>query len=526
MPPSAATLDISLREKIAQLIFVRIGSNLPPITTVEQDEERVAGLLRSCPVGGLLLFNGGPQTSVSLEKLQSLSAIPLLVGSDVERGVGQQVRGYTLFPHAMALGRRRANIGLFIDAVVRDAREVGIHITFGPVADVNTNPLNPIISIRAFSDDPEQAAELTAEYVQLAEASGLLTAAKHFPGHGDTHQDSHDMLPSVSRSIDELRECELLPFQAAIDAGCSLIMTAHVAFPTIDPSGAPATLSPVLLRQLLREEMGFQGVVCSDSLLMAGVRDRFDNEGEMALATLQAGVDLLLDLREPAGVVDYLLACVEKGTLDEAHINEAFTRVMELKRKAFGPQLGDRPGASVPPESISLNELSASQSKSIATDAIEIISGESSPALPLAGVTTLVAILLKPFETPIEPPEQPLAAALWERFRDVKYVQLGPKSDRTAYAAALELALAAEQLLVAMVIRPAAWHAFGLRPEQSEFVRQITRERTVVLASLGVPYALEDYPDAAVRICTYSDVPVSQQALAEFLAAERAPVIG
>ena len=153
---------------------------------------------------------------------------------------------------------------------------------------------------------------ITAHYVKLAEESGLLTTAKHFPGHGDTHQDSHDSLPSVDVTLDELRARELVPFQAAIDAGCSLIMTAHVAFPKIDPSGLPATLSPVFLQTLLREEMGFKGVVCSDSLLMTGVCDSFEDEGEMALATVNAGVDLLLDLREPITVVDYLVACVRK----------------------------------------------------------------------------------------------------------------------------------------------------------------------------------------------------------------------
>jgi beta-N-acetylhexosaminidase len=143
----------------------------------------------------------------------------------------------------------------------------------------------------------------------------LLSTAKHFPGHGDTHQDSHDSLPSVAKTREELRACELVPFQAAIDAGCSLVMTAHVAFPDIDPSGLPATLSSVLLKDLLRGEMGFTGVVCSDSLLMAGVRDLFETEGEMALAALNAGVDLLLDIKEPAVVVDYLTECVSNGSL-------------------------------------------------------------------------------------------------------------------------------------------------------------------------------------------------------------------
>jgi beta-glucosidase-like glycosyl hydrolase len=501
--------DLPLRDRIAQLIFVRIGSNLPPIRIVEEDEDRVARLLETCAIGGLLLFNGGPATRAALERLQAASRIPLLVGSDIERGVGQQVKGYTLFPHAMALARHDRSLDVFIEATAAEARDAGIHITFAPVADVATNPLNPIISIRAFSDDATRAAQATARYVQLAEGAGLLTTAKHFPGHGDTQQDSHDSLPSVVKSLDELRECELLPFQAAIDTGCSLIMTAHVAFPKVDPSGVPATLSRGLLKDVLRGEMGFQGAVCSDSLLMAGVRDRFSNEGEMARAALQAGVDLLLDLREPVEVVDYLLDCVETGALDEARVTEACGRVLSLKQKAFAQQPVNPP---------TLCDASDAHLGSVAMGAITLLAGIDSPALPLKPDVSLVAILLRPFESPIDPPEQPLAAALRARFRDVTYVQLGPKADAALFAKARELAGGAKQLLVAMAIRPAAWHAFGLRPEQSEFVHELTQSRSdVVLASLGVPYALEDFPSAVARVCTYSDVPISQQALAEFL---------
>jgi beta-glucosidase-like glycosyl hydrolase len=508
---------IPLRDRIAQLMMVRIGSNLPPVVVVDDDETRIAALLDRCPIGGLLLFNGTKAgTPDVLRRLQAKSKYPLLVASDIERGVGQQLRGYTLFPHAAALARSAGGVGWLVESVVREACEAGIHITFAPVADVNTNRRNPIIAIRAFSEDSERAAHLTASYVSLAENSGLLTTAKHFPGHGDTHQDSHDMLPSVAKSLDELRKCELLPFQAAVDAGCSLIMTAHVAFPQIDPSGLPATLSSVLLKDLLRDEMGFEGVVCSDSLLMAGVRDLFDNEGEMALATLNAGVDLLLDIKNPLSVVDYLVACVSDGSLTEDRVNEAFDRVCRLKSKVFERAPIALPTPRGLPAEMTNEQVAILSANMAARGAVEIIAGAGT-LLPLDPDKPLVAILLKPFETAIDPPEQPLAAALRERFRDVRYIELGPRADAAALEAAHELALATPQLVVAMIVRPAAWHAFGLLPPQAEFVRRLTAERPAAVASLGVPDALDDYPAAAVRICTYSDVPVSQQALADVL---------
>jgi beta-glucosidase-like glycosyl hydrolase len=503
--------DMSLREKIAQLVFVRIGSNLPPVRTVEQDEERVLRLLEVCPVGGLLLFNGGPDTKRALARLQAASKVPLLVGTDAERGVGQQVKGYTLFPHAMALGRG-AGVGIdsFLSALVQESRDVGIHIVFGPVADINTNPLNPIISIRAFSEDVGQVTELTARYVKTAEEAGLLTTAKHFPGHGDTYQDSHDSLPSVDRSLDELRKRELVPFRAAIDAGCSLVMTAHIAFPNIDPTGVPATLSPVFLQDVLRKEMGFAGAVCSDSLLMAGVRDQFATEGELALAALNAGVDVLLDFDNPISVIEHLMKSVDDGALDERRIDEALDRVWRLKTKVFESNVGAS-------KTISGGPSFVHDAREPARRAIKTLHSNR-PALPFSADDKTAVILLKPFETAIEPPEQPLGAAVRELFRDATYVQLGPRSDEAAYRLAGDLARSAKQAVVAMIVRPAAWHAYGLRSEQVEFVKSVIGERQdAVLVSLGAPYALDDYPNAAMRICTYSDVPVSQQALAEFL---------
>lgn len=499
----------TLRDKLAQLLFVRIGSNLPPVCTVEEDEERVARLLETCPVGGLLLFNGGPNVKESLNRLQAMSRVPLLVGADIERGVGQQVEGCTLVPHAMAFGRLppsegKSAIATFAKELAHEAREVGIHITFGPVADVNTNPRNPIIATRAFGEDPQRVAELADAYVKGVQSAGLLATAKHFPGHGDTDEDSHETLPCVGRSLDELQARELIPFQAAIDARCALIMTAHVAYPALDSSGAPATLSPLILQKLLRDEMGFGGAVCSDSLLMAGVRERFENEGEMALAVLRAGVDLLLDLHDAPAVVDYLCQCVADGRLAETRVDEALGRVRKLKQLAAQPLSTQR--------SAHLN------AEHVARAAVTRIHGANSPALPLRPDESLAAVLVKPFETPLDPPEQPLAAALRERFRDVRYVQLGPDAGTAAFETARQLARDARQLLIAVIVRPATWHAFGLLPEQSELVHQLTRSRPTVLASLGIPYILDDYPDAVVRICAYSDVPASQRALAEFLA--------
>lgn len=504
-----ALVDLTLREKIAQLICVRIGSNVPPVRTAEQDEERIARLLDQCCVGGLALFNGGTMTREVLDRLQARAKVPLLIGADIERGVGQQVKGYTLFPHLMAFSKLPESecedaVAEFARTVATEAALAGIHVVFGPVADVSTNPSNPIIATRAFSDDPQQAAKLVSEFVRQLQANGAFATAKHFPGHGDTDLDSHDSLPVVTKTRQQLETCELLPFRAAIEAGCALVMTAHIGFPALDATGMPTTFSAPLLKTLLREQLGYSGVICSDSLLMAGARDRFASEGTMAHAALAAGVDWLLDLDEPIAVVDYLCECVQQGTLGVERIDDSLARIWRLKSTL----------RSIPQQAMATDNAAIS----VASKAIRVIGTPAPSALPLSTEKPLTAIFLKPFETPIDPPEQPIAAALRERFPNLQYAQLGPQSDDNAYKAAQDIARRSPQILVAMVVRPAAWQVFGLLAAQKSFVRQLLQERRdVLLVSLGVPSILDEFPGTAASICTYSDVPVSQLAVVDFL---------
>ena len=503
-----AARGLTLREKIAQLICVRIGSNWPPVQTVEQEEERVGKLLDECCVGGLALFNGGPQTRQTLDRLQAQARVPLLIASDIERGVGQQVNGYSLFPHAMAFGQlpgeeAKFAVEEFASTVAFEAAETGIHATFAPVADVSTNPNSPIISTRAFCEDPQRAAELVSAFINRVQASGLLATAKHFPGHGDTDLDSHSTLPTVSKTRAQLEACELVPFRAAIAAGCALIMTAHISYPALDATGTPATFSPLILRQLLREELGFAGVICSDSLLMAGARDQYKSEGAMAHAALLAGVDWLLDVSDPIGVADHLCQCVDQGTLEVCTIEQSLERIWKLKERITRA---------------TCHKAVASDALSVARKVIRLASVRGPSILPLAKDKPVTAILLKPFETPLDPPEQPLGKALRNRFSYASYIQLGPTADASAYERAGNAARAASQLVIAMVVRPAAWQVFGLLPAQHRFVESLLQERgDVVLVSLGVPSILNDFPQAAAAICTYSDVPASQAALVDFL---------
>ena len=512
LPPET----FSLRDKLAQLLFVRIGSNLPPVSTVEEDADRVADLLTQYPLGGLLLFNGQrDHTARTLERIQQAAKYPLLIGADIERGVGQQIRGYTLFPHAMAFDAlgdaAEESVFEFARLSAIAGRGHGIHMSFSPVADVNVDPRNPIIATRSFGNDPQRVAQLVTAFVRGSAAGGILATAKHFPGHGNTHEDSHHALPTVNGTYTGLAACELFPFQAAIDAKVPLVMTAHVRFPGLDPSGTPATLSYPILTELLRGKMQFQGAVVSDSLLMDGVKSRFTDEGEMVLQSLLAGVDLLLDVADVGHVLNALEHAVDEGRLPMSRIDEAFRRVAALKNQVCDESIL-APTAELPQIVDQAEELA----KRVARQSIRVVANPKQ-LTPLSCAKSLSVFMLRPNQSHLDPETLPLQEFLHEHHPQCRYQELGPSATADDYTQAVEQALNAEQVIIAMVVKPAAWYRFGLLPEQDQFVRNVTATRECVLVSLGSPVVLEDFHDATERLCSYSDVFVAQAALADAL---------
>ncbi|MGI9427509.1 MAG: glycoside hydrolase family 3 protein [Bythopirellula sp.] len=506
----------TLREKLAQLMFVRIGSNLPPVRKVEQDAERIAELLQECPLGGLIVFNGSrDQTPAKLKQLQAISQVPLLISADIERGVGQQLHGPDLFPHAMAFDALGTEAAATVEEFARltaiDARASGLHIAFAPVADVNVDPRNPIIATRAFGSDPQRVADLVSAFVRGSQWGGLLCTAKHFPGHGNTHEDSHHELPTVVADREALQQCELAPFRAAIEAGVDLIMSAHVRYPAWDDAGLPATLSQSILTDLLRDELGFTGAVVSDSLLMEGVTSQCESEGELAVSAIRAGVDILLDVAEPQQTLRWLEDAVQAGDLSTERVDQAFARVWQLKQRMFENEVVD--------SDHSTEELAASLTKRVAEKSIRFVSGQDQYRA-FDAQTPSLAVLVRPYESHLDPPEQPLGAACRDLSGSCDYHELGPNSTPQDFARVLKLAASTAQVFVAIIVKPAAWRAFGLLAQQQAFVEQLLAQQACVLASLGSQEALDKFDSATIKICTYSDVPNSQRALAALLLGE------
>jgi beta-glucosidase len=305
-------------------------------------------------VGGFLVFGvpGARRDEIAAltARLVQQAGRPLLVGADLERGAGQQARGATECPPPLGL----AVLGdpaviRWAGAVTgREARELGINWVLAPVADLDLEPANPIVQTRAFGDDPDRTGAAVAEWVRSCQAEGVMACAKHYPGHGRTTADSHDRLPRVAADAETLRRTDLVPFRAAIAAGVGSIMTAHVAYPALDPAGRPATLSPPILGQL-REELGFQGLIATDALVMEGAR-RGRSEREIAPEAVAAGCDLLLYPRDLDGAVEGLQRAVAEGRLGEERLTEALARAataLAALRELPGPPLA-APGLAAP----------------------------------------------------------------------------------------------------------------------------------------------------------------------------------
>jgi beta-N-acetylhexosaminidase len=284
------------------------------------------GLVRNAEPHAMALF---------LNQMQKLAKTPLIVGADFERGASMRVSAGARFPYNMAIGAAGdLNFARYEGmATAREARALGVHWIFAPVADVNNNPDNPVINVRSFGENPDQVANFVNAYIDGARADSknrVLVTVKHFPGHGDTNVDSHLGLPRIGVSRDRMAAVELKPFQAAIAHGIDAVMTAHLAVPALEPEEIPATASAKVLTGLLREELGFNGIIVTDALDMAGFENMF-NSSSGAVRAIEAGADVLLMPRDPAQAIQGVMSAIASGRITRQRIDDSVLRILTAK---------------------------------------------------------------------------------------------------------------------------------------------------------------------------------------------------
>ena len=337
---------LSLKEQIAQMIVVRASGYLFDhqirYPAWEASNARLQQWLQELNLGGVILLGG---SSIEIQKrsqqLQSWADIPLLIAADIEEGIGQRFPGGTWFPPPMALGaiyQRNPQLALQYAAemgriTAAEAIAVGINWILAPVVDINNNPQNPVINIRAFGESTEVVSALAGAFIKGAKSYSVLTTAKHFPGHGDTTVDSHLELPSLSHDDARLTKVELPPFQEAIAAGVDSVMTAHLSIPVWD-TDKPATLSSDIITGKLRQQLSFSGLVVTDALIMGGIA-KYTSPEEAAILAIEAGNDILLMPDDPEIAIASIYDAVKSGRIDTKRIEESLKRIWQAKKKIF-----------------------------------------------------------------------------------------------------------------------------------------------------------------------------------------------
>jgi beta-N-acetylhexosaminidase len=321
--------SMTLKEKVGQLFMVAAYSNRDSVHVNE-----IKKLVNDHNIGGLIFFQGGPVRQAKLtNEYQELARIPLLIAMDAEWGVGMRLDSTIRYPYQMALGAIRENKMIYDMGadIAAQFKRLGMHVNFAPVVDVNNNARNPVINFRSFGEDRENVTTKGLAYMNGMQDSGILACAKHFPGHGDTDVDSHQDLPVINHSVERLNEIELYPFRKLIREGLGSIMVAHLNIPALDPAPRQAsTLSHPIVTGLLKDSLGFGGIVFTDALNMEGVAKYF-KPGEVDLNAFLAGNDVLLYSLDVTRGIDLILNAVKQGRIDVATIDSSVRKILQLK---------------------------------------------------------------------------------------------------------------------------------------------------------------------------------------------------
>jgi len=509
-------MPLTLEQAAGQQFLLSFeGREAPPTEFVE--------ILQRQHVGGVILFRHKNMGSLSdLRRLTSdlqkaakdSGQLPLLIAADQEGGQLMAVGQATPFPGNMALGATVSEKLTYkvAQAMGRELSALGINVDFAPVCDVNSNPRNPVIGTRSFGEDPKLVARLSAAFIRGLQSSGVAATAKHFPGHGDTSSDSHQSAPVLKHSRGRIRFIELVPFRAAINSKVKLMMPAHIVMPAFNggSDNLPATLSPDIVRDLLRKKMKFKGVIVSDALDMHAMEQGPGFVAE-AMAAVAAGIDLLLfnhDLARVEPAWANLVQAARRGLISEKAVQASAQRILELKSwiKRQPQHQMDVIGCD---KHLHLAREVARKSVTLVRNAAGEIPIRLSPDQKIAVVIPEPEDLTPADTSSYVKPALPAAIKSHHPHVQEFLTTLNPSSSAVDH---LCRELKAFELVIVGTINATA------HPGQAELVKKLIRQGTrLIAAALRLPYDLTVYPDARTYICTYSILPPSMEALADAL---------
>lgn len=519
--PVTASVDrlidsMPLRDRIAQLVVPWIAGGYTAWD--EAAFGRATMWVDSLHVGGVIISIGSPlDVAARLNHLQEHSPLPLLVASDLESGTTFRLVGGTPFPPNMGLGASGKELDAYEVGRVTalEGRAVGIHMTFAPVADVNNNPANPIINTRSFGEDPHAVARLVTAAVHGIQEHGMYATAKHFPGHGDTGTDSHIALPVIGADWARLDSLELVPFRAAVAAGVTAVMSAHIALPGIDSGRMrPGTVEPAILTGLLRDSLGFTGLAVTDALNMGALVTTLGPSEAPVLAFL-AGADMLLQPADPAVTIDAMERAVRAGRITEARLNQSVRRILVLKERLGLFRRRLVPLDSVPAVVGRGDFLAAA--REIASHSI-VLAKDSAGAVDSLRAAPRALTLVAYGDETSPAAGTALAVELRARGHRVTVVRLTPASGPASYDSA-RTAIAASPLAVfAVAIRAsAARGTIGMPATLATLIDSTALARPAALVSLGSPYIVAQTPHVGSYLLAWAANALSEQAAARAL---------
>ena len=531
---------------VGQLLMGRFDSTY--LSADSETFEALLALVKDVHVGGFVAFGGAEpvpgvllnptygattlgqplELAAILNRLQAAAAAPLLIGGDYEHGVGMRLAGATRFPRAMAFGAA-GDPALVREAArltAREARALGVHVNFAPVADVNNNPRNPVINIRSFGEDPVRVGQLASEGVRGLQEGGVVATLKHFPGHGDTAVDTHLGLATVPHDRARLDRVELAPFREGLAAGAAAVMVAHVEMPALDPAPGPATFSRPIMTGLLRDELGFRGLVVTDSMLMDAI-SAMTGPGEAAVKAVLAGADVVLDPEDVREAAAALKAALASGALPRARVVESARRVLEYKARlglhrtrtvdlnAVMGAVGTRAGRDV--------------ARAAAERAVTLLRDERASvplALPASGRVLYLSVLDYPSNWRIAAPSRTVIPELRARWPSVTAVEVSDRSSPSELDLVRALAAGYDAVVAGVFVRASSGSGrLDLAPGVARLLQDLAsgaarRGQPLVSLFFGSPYAAAAVPALPAVLLTYDFGDFAEAAAVRALAGE------
>ncbi len=539
---------LSVEEKVGQVFMIWCRASFLNVNNPEyldflesMKKYHVGSFAMSVHVDGPFLLRTEPYEAAELlNRLQKESKLPLLFAADFERGVAIRLMGATNFPHAMAFGAdgKPEDAERFGRITAEEARAIGVHWNFFPDADVNSNPANPIINTRSFGEDPKQVGDLVTAYIKGAHEGGMLTTVKHFPGHGDTATDSHLGVASVNVDRAHLESIELPPFKQAISAGVDSVMVAHVTVPALDSDpNHVATISPLVVSDLLEKQLGFAGIITTDALDMAGLTHLFANDvGRAAVEAFKAGNDMLIIPADMGASFRAMVKAVESGEIPMARLDKSVLKILKTKAS-----LGLSDSRTVDltkvaqligkPENLAFGQQVADSAITLVRDNGKVIplksKGTQKAGLPYMSKeetrNEVVAILFS--EDMRTESGRAFGREFHTRIPDSKVIYVDPRSAAGMSEDVLKAVDAAQTVVAAVYVIPTAGkigNSMQLTDATGVLLQQVldhAAAKTAVVA-VGNPYLASDFPKIENYMCTFSNASVSEIAAVKALFGE------